>query len=162
MATKLQVWKPDYNYTLFFSLSLSLPASSLYAGVVGILRAGEINTCDQARPNVTECQVIVDLTTMGSGGGQDVTGQAGRSLEFVWWLLGSSGCGLVFSLVFMLAVWILIEVIRWFQICEEDEKKLRGIKCVECLYSSVYPLIIILPLPLQVEHSCSSDSDRNT
>jgi len=96
--------------------------------VVGILRAGEVNTCDQAPTNVTECQVTVDLTTMGSGGGQDVTGQAGRNLEFVWWLLGSSVCGLVFSLVFMLAVGVLIEVIRWFQICEEDEKKLRGLK----------------------------------
>ena len=112
-------------------ITIPPPSPSLspyYAGVVGILRAGEVNTCDQAQPNVTECQVIVDLTTMGSGRGQDVTGQAGRSLEFVWWLLGSSVCGLVFSLVFMLAVWVLIEVIRWFQIYEENEKKLRGIK----------------------------------
>ena len=129
MATKLhQVWKPDHNYTPTLSLSLSPSLSPYYAGVVGILRAGEVNTCDQAQPNVTQCQVIVDLTTMGSGRGQDVTGQAGRSLEFVWWLLGSSVCGLVFSLVFMLAVWVLIEVIRWFQIYEENEKKLRGIK----------------------------------
>ena len=133
--------------------------------MVGILRAGEVNTCDQAQPNVTECQVIVDLTTMGSGRGQDVTGQAGRSLEFVWWLLGSSVCGLVFSLVFMLAVWVLIEVIRWFQICEEDEKKLRGIKCVEVFIQfcvSTDTAKLNSSSPLQVEYSCSSDSDGNT
>lgn len=97
--------------------------------MVGILRAGEVNTCDRAlAPNVTECQVTVDLTTAGSGAGQDVTGQGGRSLEFVWWLLGCSGCGLAFSVVFMFAVWVLIEVIRWFQVYEENKKKLRGLK----------------------------------
>ena len=88
--------------------------------MVGILQASEVNTC--ADTNATDCVLLIDVTTDISAGGQDTTGQAGRTLEWVWWLLGSSGCGVVFSLVCMCALWVLIEVIRKFQIIEKDEK----------------------------------------
>ena len=89
--------------------------------MVGIIKADEVNPCAQS--NATEdCVLQLDLLTTGSAAGQDVTGQAGRTLEWVWWMLGSSGCGVVFSLVCMCAVWVLIEVIRKFQVIEQEEK----------------------------------------
>lgn len=106
---------PSHSSPFFTHFSVSP-----HTGVVGILKASEVNTC--ADTNATDCVLLIDVTTDISAGGQDTTGQAGRTLEWVWWLLGSSGCGVVFSLVCMCALWVLIEVIRKFQIIEKDEK----------------------------------------
>lgn len=102
------------------------------AGARGIELANDFNECNSASlPNNTLCENIGTLVNLAPEINSTVTATAGTvdpalqtvdEREYLYWLAGATGVGVIWAVINVFAMWAVVEVLVCFYE-EEEEKK---------------------------------------
>ncbi len=78
--------------------------------IIGIGKASEFNPCSTV--NATRCIPVTEIrAAVGAEAPPSQTDEP-NSREFLYWLAGATGCGVLFAIIATLAFWALEDVVR--------------------------------------------------